>query len=49
MTLTDLFSHPYEPEFVAKDEQHPEPVKLPEFSDRPGSDRTATGVGLNKR
>ena len=40
MTSSDLFSHPYEPEFVANSDRASEPVQPPAFSDRPQSDST---------
>jgi hypothetical protein len=42
MKPTDLFSHPYEPEFVPNIERDSEPVQAPAFSDAPQSDTTAT-------
>lgn len=38
MESSGLFSHPYEPEFVARGEGSAEPVQHPAFSDRPQSD-----------
>lgn len=41
MTSSDLFSHPYEPEFFPNSERAAEPVKAPVFSDRDPSDSTS--------
>ena len=42
MTSSDLFSHPYEPEFMSYAERHSESVQPPSFSDSPHSDSAAT-------
>jgi hypothetical protein len=41
MKSSDLFSHPYEPEFVEKSDRSAEPVEAPAFSDRPQRDSTS--------
>lgn len=45
MKSSDLFSHPQEAEFVAPDRGSDEPVKNPEFSDRP--DRKSSSNSSN--
>jgi hypothetical protein len=45
MNSSDLFSHRYEPEVVSDNGRDPEPVQLPIFSDRPGSDSSAKPPG----
>jgi len=42
MKSSDLFSHPYEVEFVSNTELDWEPVQFPVFSDGHQSDTTAT-------
>jgi hypothetical protein len=37
MESSDLFSHPYEPEFFANKERSDEPVQAPTFSDKNNS------------
>ena len=42
MESSDLFSHPYEPEVIAKREANTEPTEMPTFSDRPQKDASAS-------
>ena len=42
MESSDLFSHPYEPEVVAKRETNTEPTEMPTFSDQPKKDSSAS-------
>jgi hypothetical protein len=42
MESSDLFSHPYEPEAVAKREANTEPTEMPAFSDRPEKNSSAS-------
>jgi hypothetical protein len=42
MKSSDLFSHPYVPEFVSNTDRDSEAVQVPVFSDGPQSDSTAT-------
>lgn len=42
MDTSDLFSHPYEPEFVSNTERNSEPVTAPVFSDKPENRSAAT-------